>query len=610
MNLKRYTDIDVPFIFLGGGFSPEGLPILVHPKEILTTNRRREARKILEEIRERLAKGFCAAGWISYEAGEIFLNDSEEDKNYETPLLWFALSSEYATLSHEELSLWEEKFSDSGYFAQVGDFPDRNHYLKSLETIHEHLKSGDVYQVNLTFPIEIEHIGSTGRFFFDLRKNQPVPYEAWIHTGNTNPSGPMDILSFSPELFWERKGTKIRTLPMKGTRPRGENIERDLALKEELFHSPKDRAENLMITDLMRNDLGRISRAGSVEVSKLFSIEEYPTVLQMTSEIRSELLPGTDWISVLEALFPGGSITGAPKKRSSEIIRSLEGDRGIYTGGIFFLTPERDTVSIAIRTLEFRKISGEVRRGRIGIGSGITIDSDPSSEWEESWSKLKFLKDRLQDPEGTFYIFTTLAYKRGTFYSLKEHRERMRSSALELGFLWSDSEWEKEILDLRSRLSRMEGNSFRIRIRLHRNGKIYSEQNPMASFPKSGRVLVSKKRIDSKNLFLYHKTNIRELYSSAFSYALSGNYMDMIFLNEKGNLTEGCIHSVFLQKNGEWFTPNLEHGLLPGVARKKWIRRLHAQETSISEEDLRMAEKIILVNSLRGLRPVTGIDFE
>ncbi|TGM16091.1 aminodeoxychorismate synthase component I [Leptospira selangorensis] len=592
-----------PFIYLGEGFSEEGRLVLTEPNEILTTNRRSEARKFFLEIQNKVSQGFHAAGWISYEAGDLFLNPDNMEEVSEDPLFWFGIFSKPKVLNPAEISEWESKFKDKGYSAKIRSEMDLKEYQEIFHKIRNFLYEGDIYQVNFTFPLEIELEGSLGRLFFELRKKQPVPYEAWIHTGDSLQTQ-RDILSFSPELFWERKSNQIRTVPMKGTRPRGKDHEEDERLKLELAGSEKDRAENLMITDLLRNDLGRISLPGSVGVSKLFSIEEYPTVFQMTSEIRSELSSDIKWTDILEALFPGGSITGAPKKRSSEIIHSLEKNRGVYTGGIFYLSPGKEISSIAIRTLEFLQDPSGQKKGRMGVGSGITIGSDPNAEWEECWSKAKFLNNAKEN----FHIFTTTICKRRKIYFLKDHKERMKTSANELGFVWKEEGWGSVINEIASKVS--SDKKYRVKIILLSNGEFQSEVSEFHPGPKEGKVLVSGTSTNKKNRFFYHKTNIRELFSAGYESAISKGYLDQIYTNTDGHLTEGSIHSIFLFLNKEWITPSLEEGILPGVARKQWVQKLKAKEMKISKQDLSLASKIILVNSLRGIRRVSGVDFE
>ncbi|MEI1277255.1 aminodeoxychorismate synthase component I [Leptospira venezuelensis] len=592
-----------PFIYLGEGFTEEGHLVLTEPNQILTTNRRSDARKFLLEIQNKVSQGYHAAGWISYEAGNLFLNPDNMEEVSEDPLLWFGIFSEPKTLDQAKISEWESKFKEKGYSVKIQSEINLKEYEENFRKIRNFLYEGDIYQVNFTFPLKIELQGSLGKLFFELRKKQPVPYQAWIHTGDSI-QVQRDILSFSPELFWERKQDQIRTVPMKGTRPRGNNSSEDQKLKLELSSSEKDRAENLMITDLLRNDLGRISLPGSVSVSKLFSIEEYPTVFQMTSEVRSELSSDVKWTDILEALFPGGSITGAPKKRSSEIIHNLEKKRGVYTGGIFYLSPQKEISSIAIRTLEFSQDPSGQKMGRMGVGSGITIGSDPNSEWEECWSKAKFLNDAKED----FHIFTTAICKRGKIYFLKDHKDRMRTSAKELGFVWKEKGWESVVHQVESKVSSYKIH--RVKIILMRSGDFQFEVSEFHSGPKEGKVLLSETSTNKKNQFFYHKTNIREIFSAGYESAVSKGYLDQIYTNTDGYLTEGSIHSIFLLLNEEWITPSLEEGILPGVARKQWVRKLKAKEKKISKQDLSLASKIILVNSLRGVRRVSGVDFE
>ncbi|WP_246052615.1 aminodeoxychorismate synthase component I [Leptospira semungkisensis] len=556
-------------------------------------------------------KGKYAAGWISYEVGELFLSDNyEKDTQLQSePLLWFGVFQEYHVVTEEELRAWEEKFQNHGYSAELDPGLHQTDYIEAIRKIKEYLYKGDVYQVNYTFPLKIKQRGSLEKFFFDIRKNQSVPYEAWIKMGNSISGERRDILSFSPELFWERNGAEIRTVPMKGTRARGRDEIEDEKLKSELLSSLKDRAENLMITDLLRNDLGRISELGSVQVSKLFSVEEYTTVFQMTSEVRSLLPKDANWMRVLEALFPGGSITGAPKKRAVEIIQELENLRGVYTGGIFFLSPEKETASIAIRTLELTEISPGKREGRMGVGSGITIESDAEIEWKECWSKAKFLRDPIESGN-SFFIFTTMLCKRGTIYFLKDHKKRMMSSASQLDFTWKEEEWESSIRKILEKNQAKKGEAFRIRMQLFKDGSLLTEISEFVKGPKKGKVLFSKTKLDSLDPFLYHKTNIREIYSSEYEKASANGYLDVVYSNQEGHITEGAIHSLFLYLNGEWITPVLEQGLLPGIARKRWMKKLHAKEGIILKKDLESAKNILLVNSIRRARRVIGVDQE
>ncbi|TGK11606.1 bifunctional aminodeoxychorismate synthase component I/aminotransferase [Leptospira fletcheri] len=602
-----------PFVFLGRGFSCEQKPILAFPEEVFTTNRRSEVLKIIRKIEDKVSEGFFAAGWISYESGDAFLKGEGEyvDSSFDFPLVWFGTFQEYKSLEKEELASWENSFSAEGYSIRYKSSINFDKFEDSIHKIKQSLRNGDGYQINYTFPLELNLLGSSGRFFFDLRKAQDVPYEAWIYTGREKADNVgREILSFSPELFWERTGKIIRTSPMKGTRPRGKNAEEDLRFRTDLQDSEKDRAENLMITDLIRSDLGKISELGSVSVQNLFGIQEYSTVFQMTSDIGSVLSEGVSFSKILEALFPGGSITGAPKRRATEIISSLEGSRGIYTGAIAFLSPGQETVSIPIRTLEFQGDFGDGRSGRFGIGAGITIDSDPEEEWKECWSKAAFLTESVREIGGNFEIFTTARAKRGTVYFEKEHEERMRNSAKELGFTFPDQEWKSILEKIKIESSGNAKNTYRVRISLDRKLGLKFEMQLWPSAEKEGRILISNKRLRNNETLRLHKTSVRTAYLEGYESARSKGYLDAVFTDEEARILEGSIHSIFLRIGGKWFTPSLQSCILPGIARKKLMIRLKAREKDLFVPDFREAERIILCNALRGIRLVTSVDLE
>ncbi|EQA45418.1 putative para-aminobenzoate synthase, component I [Leptospira broomii serovar Hurstbridge str. 5399] len=601
-----------PFVFLGKGFSPEEKPIIIFPREVLTTNRRSQVRKILREIDLKVLSGLQAVGWLSYEASSVFLHDDQcvEDRHFDSPLIWFGIFDEYQTLEEDDLVEWMTSFNKEGYFLNFKSSLDFDEFENSVLEIKQFLQKGDVYQINYTFPLNLTQSGSLGKLFFDLRKAQLVPYEAWFSVGKSDLNNiGHDILSFSPELFWSRKNREIRTFPMKGTRPRGETKEEDLRLRKELADSPKDRAENLMITDLLRNDLGRISEFGSVNVPRLFSIKEYFTVFQMVSEVQSILRKEIGLSEIFEALFPGGSITGAPKLKATEIISALEGERGIYTGAIALLSPNGETVSIPIRTLEFVERTSGIRNGRLGIGAGITIDSDPQEEWNECWAKARFMTESLNSIGGNFSLFTSMIAKRGTIYFLQDHKERMSVSARELGFPFSEEIWNESIAEIRKKSEMENKKNFRIRMILDAKGGLSTEIEPVGENKKEGPILISGKTLESEPLSK-HKTTVREIFQEANHKAVEAGYLDVIFMSDKRILLEGAIHSIFLKIQGKWFTPSLKSGILPGVYRKKLLSKLKVTEADLLLEDFDRADQVILTNAVRGIRRVTRIDRE
>ncbi|WP_238325617.1 bifunctional chorismate-binding protein/class IV aminotransferase [Leptospira inadai] len=580
---------------------------------MLTTNRRSQVRKILREIDLKVLRGFQAVGWLSYEASSVFLHNDryvEKDLHFGSPLAWFGIFDEYQTLEEEDLVEWMTSFNKDGYFLNYESSLDFEEFENSVLKIKQFLQKGDAYQINYTFPLNLTQSGSLGKLFFDLRKAQLVPYEAWFSIGKSEVSNTKhDILSLSPELFWSRKGREIRTFPMKGTRPRGGTKEEDLRLRKELADSPKDRAENLMITDLLRNDLGRISEFGSVNVPRLFSIEEYSTVFQMISEVHSILRKEIGFSEIFEALFPGGSITGAPKLKATEIISALEGERGIYTGAIALLSPNGETVSIPIRTLEFVERTSGIRDGRLGIGAGITIDSEPHEEWKECWAKARFMTESLNSIGGNFSIFTSMIAKRGTVYFSQDHKERMIVSARELGFPFSEEIWNESITEIRKKSESENKKNFRIRMILDAKGGLSSELEPFGENKKEGPILISGRALEVEPLSK-HKTTVREIFQKENRKAVEAGYLDVIFLNDKKILLEGAIHSIFLKIHGKWFTPSLKSGILPGVYRKKLLSKLKVTETDLLPEDFDRADQVILTNAVRGIRRVTRIDRE
>jgi para-aminobenzoate synthetase/4-amino-4-deoxychorismate lyase len=379
---------------------------------------------------------------------------------------------------------------------------------------------------------------------------------------------------------------------MKGTAARGLTLEDDIACAEALRSSEKNRAENTMIVDLMRNDLGRISRIGSVKAPKLFAVERYPSLWQMTSDIEGELIAGWTIGSVLHALFPSGSVTGAPKIRAMEHIARLEDSpRGVYTGAIGFFSPARSRFSVGIRTAVLRR-----QKGVMGVGSGITYDSSAPVEWEECGWKAAFLNERVPK----FEILETLLWNSQYRY-LRAHETRMRNSAEYFGFHFP---WNRIRKSLRQIARPWKRAPRRVRISLARNGTFQISHTSLG-FKRFGRVRPSDRTVSSKDRFLYHKTTNRHAYNQELAAARETKCDDVLFFNEKDELTEGTIHNVFVVKDGVWRTPAVACGLLPGTCRARILRsRPNACETVLTRDDLIQADEIYLCNSVRGIFPV------
>lgn len=449
-------------------------------------------------------------------------------------------------------------------------------YRAALQRIQQWIAAGDCYQVNFTFPFEFDWFGAPLDLYARLRQRQPVRYGGFV---GDNRQG---IVSLSPELFVERRGDRLLTRPMKGTAPLD-------APPEALRDSLKDRAENLMIVDLLRNDLGRIAANGSVRVERLFEIEDYPSVRQMVSEI-SATVTGRSFGDILSALFPCGSITGAPKIRAMQIIGELEpAPRGIYTGAFGWLAPDGDCrLNVAIRTLEL----DADRRGRLGIGSGIVADSEAAAEWAECSLKAAFLRDC--DPG--LQLIETLRRENGVYPMWAGHYERLRRSAAWLGF-----PVDEQAL-LRALAEQPTAGTWRVRLTLNKAGKIEVQSFPLAATPpQTLGAWLANTAIDADDPLRRHKTTARAVYDVALA-DLPADVFDAVFLNQRGEVAEGARSNVFVERDGVLLTPPLSSGALPGVLRARLLASGRAREAVLLPADL--ADGFCLGNALRGLVPV------
>ena len=353
-----------------------------------------------------------------------------------------------------------------------------------------------------------------------------------------------------------------------------------------------------MIVDLLRNDLGKVCKAGSVKVKKLFEVEKYETLFQMTSTIEGVLKQGTTYRDIFKSLFPSGSVTGAPKIRSMEIINELEKERrGVYTGAIGFMSPHEEAIfNIAIRTPVIEKHAGVM-----GIGSGIVWDSDAEDEHKECSLKMKFLTDPVQK----FRLLETMLHHKGKYRLLNEHIQRLRESAEYFGFPFNAEELLHALGKNTGELGQKEKQ--RIRVLVDRKGKINIE-NFKLDFNKSDKIgytAITKEKTDSKNIFLFHKTTNRSVYDEMYERARERGLIDFIFTNEKGEITEGCISNIFIKRKGKLITPHVECGLLNGIMRQYILKKIkNVIEDIITPDDLRDSEKIFLSNSIRGIMRV------
>jgi para-aminobenzoate synthetase/4-amino-4-deoxychorismate lyase len=511
------------------------------------------------------------------------------------PLMWFGLYRAPRLLSEAEVDHWLSTHTKSGsyQFSNVSRAWSKEEYVTRFERVQEKIRAGDIYQLNLTFKARFRLSGSPLTFYRDLRQRQRVAYGGIVDTGEVT------VLTASPELFIEMKGRTIETRPMKGTSPRGGTPEADAAARHVLASDIKQRAENLMIVDLMRNDIGRISEIGSVHVTDLFTVETYRTLHQMTSGVRATLLEGVTLYELWRAIFPPGSVIGAPKIRAQELIAEYETEpRGVYCGAIGSISPDGQALfNVAIRSpVIFRDGSGEM-----GIGSGVVYDSVGAKEYDECLLKMKF----LTDPPKTFELIETLLWERDKgFWLIDRHFERLAASARYFSFAFDEAA-AHTALDREAAAAGQEHARLRVRLLLAEDGRVTVTSAPMpAPGPQAVmRYVVSPTRLDSSDAFLFHKTTRRELYDQEWKhYSETAGADEVLYLNERGELAEGSRTNVFVDRgDGVLLTPPLPSGLLPGVLRAELIATGRARETVLTLDDLKTAHQVFLGNSVRGL---------
>jgi para-aminobenzoate synthetase/4-amino-4-deoxychorismate lyase len=562
------------------------------PGDVISCTRLDEVRGCLERLEAAQDDGRYAAGFLAYELGFAF-EEKLRQRFQETgePLLWFGLYD-----APEELDLAEAgallASAEDGAKAAIGKPAfdmDRAAYDTAFTRVRSHLAKGDIYQVNLTMRARFRHQGASERIFQDLLRRQPVEFAAFLRLEDRT------ILSLSPELFLERQGTRLRTRPMKGTAPRGRYASEDTAIARALSSDPKQRSENTMIVDLMRNDLSRIAETGSVTVTRLCEVERYQSLHQMTSTVEADVPGHVGFARITEHLFPCGSITGAPKLSAMQIAHDLEtGPRGVYTGSIGYLAPGGDfRLNVAIRTLVLR----EDGSGEAGTGSGVIFDSGASPEYDECALKLRFMSDDTP----AFDLIETLAYHPGDGYLLLErHMQRLQTSAAYFGFRFQEEDIREELL----RQSRTFAGARRVRLLLSADGgmSVTSTELPPPGPEVVFNLVIAQERTRSTDRFLFHKTTNRVFYDDTRQrYQAETGCQEVLFRNENGFLTEGSYTTLFVKKNGSLLTPALGHGVLPGTFRAGLLERGLASEADLTPQDLQEAEAVYVGNSVRGL---------
>ncbi len=575
------------------------------------------------EAQKHLDKGHFLAGYLSYEFGyslepvlEKLINTLSHDQNnnsnrpiladwgvFQTPIVYDHKKDCFS--KDLPFSASQEQVPELGsyHLADLTPSQKKEDYLSQISKVKEYIAAGDTYQVNYTLKLLFDFEGSPEALYKTLRLNQPVAYSAYLKLGKER------ILSFSPELFFKKTNTSCTVRPMKGTMQRGRTLEEDLSQANFLHKDIKNRSENVMIVDLLRNDLGRLSKMGSVAMNSMFDIETYATLHQMTSTVTGQLNEHITLLEMFKALYPCGSVTGAPKIRTMEIIHELERHkRGVYTGGIGFIAPDgRAQFNVPIRTIVLNHNQGEM-----GIGSGIIHDSDPESEWQECLLKGKF----VTDPKPDFQLIETLLWSPDKDYWLIDlHVERLLRSAKYFAY---PVQAENVKSTLNEYIENFTGQSARrIRLLLYRDGHLElssakcdlpKEQDlPIETPPKNlPSVIISTTKTDSRSPLLFHKTTLRDMYNQEREQALKQGHHEVIFFNERDELTEGSVSNIFIKQGDLYLTPPQECGLLAGTHRQYLLKTYPnlIQESPITASILSKAEAIYITNSVRGLTQV------
>ncbi|EMY60207.1 chorismate-binding protein [Leptospira terpstrae] len=562
---------------------------------------------IKETIKNSLSKlddyrkeGYYPTGTVFFELGYFFiegLDISNSGLSEGTPLLQYTIYKQKKRIQYPNPSPNQLKGS---HLKKMEVLWDKETYTKKWEKTRDALLLGESYELNLCFPISITIEGDLFLYYQSLKTKQKTKYSAYFPTKDSR------ILSFSPELFFEVQGDQIQTEPMKGTILRGYTSKEDEKNKSNLKSSAKERAENVMITDLYRNDLGRIAKQGTVQVTDLFLVMGLSTVWQMVSKVEAKLKEPFTWFSVLKALFPSGSVIGAPKRRSFEILRRLEGnDRGLYTGSIFVseLLDGKPWIrsNVTIRTMHL-KPNGNLWSGIYGVGSGVTVLSDAEPEYEECLSKLKFITNPHLPP---FEILETLRFYNGHYFLKNLHLERMEKTANRLGYPFSKSNAEATL----KTLADVSKGRLRVRLLLSERGEFRGETFSLTKTKKRPTIRIgfANQPVDSKDIFLYYKTTERTYYTEQLEECKTRGVEDCVLFAANEEVLETNIRNLFLRIGKVWMTPSLEKGGLPGVFREALLRKGWVKETALYKSDIETADEILVGNSLRGFERVEFI---
>lgn len=570
-----------PFVLLDDARPGGTARLYRNPRAVVQADTPEDVAPLLQALEDARAEGQAVAGFLSYETGRVIEGMAPAPAGA-LPLGWFGIFDAHEQLDAEALATLLPDPAGAWIGTPEPEL-DYAAYAEAFDRVRGWIEAGDIYQANLTFRATAPVLGDPRALYAAIRPRAAAGHGALVWTGADW------LLSFSPELFFRIEGTTVSARPMKGTARRDPDPVRDAAAAAALAEDPKQRAENLMILDLLRNDIARVAVPGSVEVPERFVVERYPTVHQMVSSVRGILAPGSSPAQALAALFPCGSVTGAPKRRAMEVIEAVErSPRGIYTGAIGRIDANGDAAfNVAIRTLHLKP---DAEAATLGLGSGVVADSTPAAEWRECHDKARF----LTSGQRRFDLIETMAFDphRG-IPLLERHLERLKASARRLGFAFDRHAARNE---LQAATFRLEQPS-RVRLLLSPSGAIAVEAGPLppaSSEPVS--VALVPLPVSPADFRLRHKTSDRRFYDAARQ---GTGCFDVAFVAPDGQVTEGSFTSIFVEREGLLHTPPLSAGLLPGVLRAELLGTGRAVEAAVRPADL--AQGFYVGNAVRGL---------
>ena len=604
MTLALLATLPRPFVLLEDRLD-RSARLFRDPVEIVACTATDDVDAAFGRLEAGLGRGFAAAGFLSYELGYA-LEDKLEPlmpppARRLSPLFWFGLFEAPQNLSPDAVDAEFAGLGPPPPIADLAPFHGRAEHVKKVGEILEFIRAGDIYQANLTFPMLFRYAGDPLALYGALRTRQPVAH------GGVVALQEQTILSVSPELFVKVSGGRAFVRPMKGTAARSPDPAADAAARAALAADPKQRAENLMIVDLLRNDLSRISVVGSVRTPALFTVESYPTFHTMTSTVTAALRSGLSLRQEFAALFPCGSIVGAPKIRAAEILSELEErPRGVYTGSIGAVSPAGDSIAgdlnfnVAIRTAVIAA-NGD---GYYGVGGGIVADSDPNGEYDEALLKARVLTELAAD----YGLIETLRWSAAQgYWRLDQHLGRLNASAAALNFVFDRGAAEARLAAAAQAWRAGAGDGGgdrRVRLELARDGTLALTSEPLPERPvQELKLCIAEERLDAADPFLRYKTTRREAFDRAYAQAARAKLDEALLLNRQDRIADASRNSVFAEIGGRLVTPRIADGALPGVLRAALIEEGRAVEDALTLSSLERAQRWFVGNSLYGLRP-------